>query len=166
MHSSIFSVCVKIALFVAQKRAIFSFSKVATDLILSPAWRQIAPSGHPADMWLVAIVLDNAGLLLSRLRQKCSWFLCALQATLEKVQTVLKYPGPTAENATIREDDKTTWKFEEKWSSGSNILGLIVAALVRYNDVIWGWPFDFSYWSWNLRTRRLQNNNNKGKKSI
>ena len=50
---------------------------------------------------------------------------------MEKVQTVLKYPGPTSENATIREDDKTTWKFEEKWSSGSNILGLIVASLVN-----------------------------------
>jgi hypothetical protein len=53
------------------------------------------------------------------------------QATLEKVQTVIKYPGPTPENSTIREDDKNTWKFEEKWSSGSNILGLIVASLVH-----------------------------------
>ena len=54
-----------------------------------------------------------------------------IQACLEKVQTVLKYPGPTAENATIQEYDKNTWKFEERWSSGSNILGLIVASLVR-----------------------------------
>ena len=54
-----------------------------------------------------------------------------IQATLEKVQTVIKYPGPTPSNSTIQEDDKDTWQFSENWSRGSNILGLIVAALVR-----------------------------------
>jgi len=30
-----------------KKGAIFTLKKVATDFILSPFWRQIAPSGHP-----------------------------------------------------------------------------------------------------------------------
>ena len=47
---SVYSAHVKIAPFVAKKRAIFNFFKVATDLILSPLWRQIAPSGHPAQI--------------------------------------------------------------------------------------------------------------------
>ena len=54
-----------------------------------------------------------------------------IQACLEKVQTVIKYPGTTPVNSTIQEEDKDTWKFEENWSRGSNILGLIVASLVR-----------------------------------
>ncbi len=37
----------KIALFVTNKRAIFSPKKVACEFILSPFWRQIASSGHP-----------------------------------------------------------------------------------------------------------------------
>jgi hypothetical protein len=52
-----------------------------------------------------------------------------LQACLEKVQTVVIYPGNTSPDSPIKEDDKDTWKYEETWSSGSNILGLIVSAL-------------------------------------
>ena len=44
-----------------------------------------------------------------------------VQACLEKVQTVIKYPGATLENATIREDDKLTWKFEEKLAPGRKL---------------------------------------------
>jgi len=52
-----------------------------------------------------------------------------VQACLEKVQTVIKYPGPTLENATIREDDKLTWKFEEKWAPGVNFTNIFYELL-------------------------------------
>ena len=54
-----------------------------------------------------------------------------VQAALEKVQTEIKYPGPTLANSTIQEDDKETWQFAENWLRGANILGLIIASLVR-----------------------------------
>jgi len=53
-----------------------------------------------------------------------------VQACIEKVETVLRYPGPTSGNATILENDKSTWRFEEKWTSGTNVIGLTLASLV------------------------------------
>jgi malate synthase len=77
--------------------------------------------------------------IVGRLHRQFNARRLALLAARDERQTALNTGkltfGFRADTATIREDDKTTWKFEEKWSSGSNILGLIVAALVRYYDV-------------------------------
>ncbi len=59
-----------------------------------------------------------------------------VQACLEKVQTVIKYPGQTLENATIREDDKLTWKFEEKWAPSVNFTNIFYQQLFLYKSVL------------------------------
>ncbi len=38
--------------------------------------------------------------------------------------------GEVPENSSIDVNDTLTWKFEHRWSEGSNILGMIVASLV------------------------------------
>ena len=58
-----------------------------------------------------------------------------LQATLQQYKTVIIYPGENIttdpdSGLTIDPEDQYSWQFKEEWTSGTNLLGLIVFSLV------------------------------------
>ena len=55
-----------------------------------------------------------------------------VQATLEKTQTVVLYPGQLEVNSSMLETDRMTWDFHDQPIHGTNILGLIVVSMVRH----------------------------------
>ena len=59
-----------------------------------------------------------------------------VQAWTGKSQTELEYPRRTNQTSTIKEDDKLTWNFIQKWSPGANFVGLIAASLVPTSVLI------------------------------
>jgi Na+/H+-dicarboxylate symporter len=92
----------------------------------------IQPGTRSSDVFESAIIPDknvtNVDMLMDLIRNLFPPNI--FQAMLEKSQTVLIYPGKTDLNDSVLEDDKLTWTFEEKWTSGTNILGLIIVSMV------------------------------------
>jgi hypothetical protein len=92
----------------------------------------IQPGTRSSDVFESAIIpeknVTNVDMLMDLIRNLFPPNI--FQAMLEKSQTVLIYPGKTDLNDSVLEDDKLTWTFEEKWTSGTNILGLIIVSMV------------------------------------
>ena len=53
-----------------------------------------------------------------------------VQATLEKTQTVVLYPGQLEVNGSMLDTDRMSWDYREQPTHGTNILGLIVVSMV------------------------------------